>query len=51
VENTWAAEFHDRMTGFEKARRMHPGDASVSIKVRIASGYLSRLLRYSLVFL
>lgn len=30
------------MAGFEKNRRMHAGDASVSIKVRIASGCYHR---------
>jgi hypothetical protein len=38
----WHQEFRDRMHGFEARRSLRPGEAAVSVKVRVVSGCFHR---------
>jgi hypothetical protein len=42
VDREWQETFRNRMRGFEARRAPQPGEAAVSIKVRVASGCFHR---------
>jgi hypothetical protein len=42
VDREWQETFRNRMRGFEAGRAPKPGEAAVSIKVRVASGCFHR---------
>lgn len=42
MDREWQETFRNRMRGFEARRAPQPGEAAVSIKVRVASGCFHR---------
>jgi len=42
MDTLWPNEFRERMRTFEGRRKPHPGEAAVSIKLRVNSGCFHR---------